>query len=67
MFRRSPVIALLCHYNAHDDGHTTSNSARPPLLVCQLHVFPTVINGQHKGADIHISLQNSILRPLWQK
>ena len=56
ILRRSPLIDLLCHFNAHDDGHAPLNGARPPLLVCQLEMFSTVINGQNKGTDIHIFL-----------
>ena len=43
---------LLYYYNAHDDSHATANGARPPLLVCQLQVFPTIVNGQNKVAGI---------------
>jgi len=65
--RRSRLYDLLCHFNAHDDSHITSNRAHPPLLVAQLQVFPAVVNGQNKGANIHIFLQGYMLRPLWQK
>ena len=58
---------LLYYYNAHDDSHATANGARPPLLVCQLQVFPTIVNGQNKVAGIHVFHQDSILRPFWEE
>ena len=54
-------------FKLHDDSHAALDSARPPLLVCQLQVFPTIINSQNICADIHIFLQNAILRRRWNK
>ena len=54
VFSPSLLKPCLCQYSTHDDGHATSHGAVPPLLISQLEIFSTVVNGKNKSTNIHI-------------